>query len=210
MKFFYLLESLKHVKEDINIYLKGLLRHDILNDAMLQMFLNTIYDLNTKGRHIEYSDFSLKEVMDRISDYDYLFKLYIQQCAITHFKYDYQKEILVKFVEREQKFFGEFLLESKAYWKESMSILFYNMDFVWDMEQHYEMVSMILDIALSSNIYLSVDFQELTYALFFNKSDEKRKVIQEFLMQYYHDNITKEVFVWPHGHMKNLLYGGRA
>lgn len=189
--FFYLIDCLKHSNENVNIYLKGLLQHNILNDTILLNILNIVYEMNANGRHIEYTGLGMKEVMDRISDNNYLFKIYIQQCVITHFKYDYQKHILKILVTIEPKLFGEFLLESKPYWKESGSIIFYGMDFVWDMEQSYKMVSMILNMVLSSNMHLSDDFHEFTYALFINKNEEKKKAIQEFLLQYFHDNINK-------------------
>ena len=46
-----------------------------------------------------------------------------------------------------------------------------------------------------------------------NRKDTAKKnnsIYRTALNWWNRDHKTKEVFVWPHGHMKNLLYGGRA
>ena len=54
--FFYLIDCLKHSNENVNIYLKGLLQHNILNDTILLNILNIVYEIF--GSVLQYYVFS--------------------------------------------------------------------------------------------------------------------------------------------------------
>lgn len=187
----YFMECLKHSKEIIRININSFLRLDFFTNTILRKFLDVIYNLNVKGHHIEFIHIGMDELFNRIEDNDYLFKNYIQQCIIARFQhFDYEKVFLRKLVERDQQFLKKYILESKVYWKESSSIVFYNMDFIWEMEIHNDIASMILNLLLSLHLDNN-DNEELTCALFTNKNEKKRKVIQDFIMHYFHENMTK-------------------
>ena len=187
----YFLECLKHSRDKIRINIDSFLRLDIFTNTILREFLDTIYNLNKNGHHIEFIHIGMDELFNRIEDNEYLFKNYIQQCIIAHFQhFDYDKKILRILVERDQQLLKKYILESKAYWKESSSIVFYNMDFIWEMESHNYIASIILDLLLSLHLNNN-DNEELICALFTNKNEKKRKVIQDFILHYFHENITK-------------------
>lgn len=187
----YFIECLKHSREIVRININSFLRLDIFTNKILRKFIDAIYNLNVNGHHIEFIHIGMEELFNRIEDNDYLFKNYIQQCIIAHFQhFDYEKVFLRKLVERDQQFLKKYILESKAYWKESSSIVFYNMDFIWEMESHNDIASMILDLLLSLHLNPN-DNEELTCALFTNKNEKKRKIIQDFILHHFHENMTK-------------------
>lgn len=187
----YFIECLKHSREIVRININSFLRLDIFTNKILRKFLDMIYNLNVNGHHIEFIHVGMEELFNRIEDNDYLFKNYIQQCIIAHFQhFDYEKVFLRKLVERDQQFLKKYILESKAYWKESSSVVFYNMVFIWEMESHNDIASMILDLLLSLHLDTNEN-EELTCALFTNKNEKKRKVIQDFILHHFHENMTK-------------------
>lgn len=187
----YFLECLKHSRDTIRINIDSFLRLDIFTNTILRKFLDAIYNLNVNGHHIEFIHIGMDELFNRIEDNEYLFKNYIQQCIIANFQhFDYEKVFLRKLVERDQQFLKKYILESKVYWKESSSIVFYNMDFIWEIESHNEIASMILDLLLSLHLDTN-DNEELTCALFTNKNEKKRIVIQDFILHYFHENMTR-------------------
>ena len=187
----YFLECLKHSRDKIRIDIDRFLRLDIFTNTILRKFLDAIYNLNVNGYHIEFIHIGMEVLFNRIEDNDYLFKNYIQQCIIAHFQhFDFEKKFLRKLVEKDQQFLKKYILESKAYWKESSSIVFYNMDFIWEMESHNDIASMILNLLLSLHLDNN-DNEELTCALFTNKKEKIRKVIQDFILHYFHENMTR-------------------
>jgi len=187
----YFLECLKDSRDKIRINIDSFLHLDVFTNTKLREFLDLIYYLNSNGHHIEFIHLGMQELFYRIQDNDYLFKIYIQQCVIARFQhFDYEKIFLRKLIERDQQFLGRYIMESKSYWKESSSIVFYNMDFIWEMENHKDIASMILNMLLS--LFLdNIEKEELIGAIFINKNEKKREVIQDFLLHNFHENMTK-------------------
>lgn len=190
--FSYLAECFEQTENNINIFWDGLLRHQYLIGKPLDSFLQRIYDLNEKGRRIEFNGYNIVNLCQRVTDFAILFKSYIQQCEINEFKnFDYKKELLAILVGRSPSFILTFMSRSIHYWDSYEHGAISNLQFIWSIQGNREQMTKVFDYLLSVSPYMYDKYFGYSHAFF---SDLKKKKDKEeavkCLIVYYKNNIN--------------------
>jgi hypothetical protein len=120
-------------------------------------------------------------------DLDVIFKLYLTSYSAKKY-FDYRKEILKIFVEKNRKYLYEFL--NHSFDRSSYSSLEYeNLEFVWELEKYDEIIIGLTNLEMFKNP-LS-EFKSGFSAFFpknYKEAEEKLKVFFENAVEFHHNN----------------------
>lgn len=168
-----------------------------MSGKMLYSFLQCIYELNAKGKHIEFRGNDLVSIGQRVTDSSLLSKLYIQQCELDKFNtFDYKKDFLKLLVERDSSILLTFVSDSLPYWDSYSHGTITNLQFVWSIKDYQDLMSKIIDYLMTASPYMYNKNFDYSHAFFSDlKKDSDRKAAKDFLMSYYkcHKNNYKTV-----------------
>ena len=185
--FSYLAECLEQTENGISIFWNGLLRHQYLTGKPLDSLLQRIYNLNDKGKRIEFRGYQIVSLSQRVSDSAIFFKSYIQQCEINGYRdFDYKKELLTSLVKQSPSFILTFVSSSIQYWDSYEHGTISNLQFVWGIQGHHELMEKVFDYLLSVSPYIYDKYFDYSYAFFSDlKEEAERKEATRFLTSYY-------------------------
>lgn len=188
--FSYLAECLEQTENGISIFWNGLLRHQYLTGKPLDSLLQRIYNLNGKGKQIEFRGYQMVSLSQRVSDSAILFKSYIQQCEINGYRdFDYKKELLTSLVKQSPSFILTFVSSSIQYWDSYEHGTISNLQFVWGIQGHPELMGKVFDYLLSVSPYMYDKYFDYSHAFFSDlKEEAEKKEAIRFLTSYYKNN----------------------
>lgn len=185
--FSYLAECLEQAENGISIFWNGLLRHQHLTGKPLDLLLQRIYNLNDKGKRIEFRGYQMVSLSQRVTDSVILFKSYIQQCEINGYRdFDYKKELLTTLVKQKPSFILIFVSSSIQYWDSYEHGTIGNLQFVWGIQGHPELMEKVFDYLLSVSPYMYDKYFGYSHAFFSDLKEETGKEeATRFLTSYY-------------------------
>jgi len=188
--FSYLAECLEQTENGISIFWNGLLRHQYLTGKPLDSLLQRIYNLNDKGKRIEFRGYQMVSLSQRVTDSVILFKSYIQQCEINGYRdFDYKKELLTALVKQSPSFILLFVSSSIQYWDSYEHGTISNLQFVWRIQGHPELMEKVFDYLLSVSPYMYDKYFDYSHAFFSDlKEEAEKKEATRFLTSYYKNN----------------------
>lgn len=184
-----LLTAYRDAEESLTIFFDNLIKYEKFNPSFFKNFLGIIEQKNAKSEFklkIWHTDFA-KYFNSLGSNFDLIFNVFIQQ-EISNQHYDYNGEILRKFLEKDKayllKYLKAILDENKRLRNNSPRL-----NFVWEIINIEPTIAQAMDYLIDNSTFYGI-LEHTANSFFYNLKEKEGSRADAFLLKYLEENNT--------------------